>query len=70
MSLRNLAKWSIKNIESVKYFNFRNINIVDNMIHMMESYTENLESIVLERTKQLQDEKAKTEELLYRMLPR
>uniref|UniRef100_A0A7M5X0L3 Guanylate cyclase n=1 Tax=Clytia hemisphaerica TaxID=252671 RepID=A0A7M5X0L3_9CNID len=48
----------------------KNINIVDNMIKMMEKYTDHLEELVAERTKQLEDEKAKTDELLYRMLPR
>lgn len=48
----------------------KNINIVDNMIHMMEKYTDHLEDLVMDRTKQLEEEKAKTDELLYRMLPR
>ncbi|XP_065654311.1 atrial natriuretic peptide receptor 1 isoform X3 [Hydra vulgaris] len=48
----------------------KNINIVDNMIKMMEKYTDHLEELVADRTKQLEDEKAKTDELLYRMLPR
>jgi len=39
------------------------------MIAKMEKYTDNLEDIVTERTAQLQDEKRKTEALLYRMLP-
>lgn len=44
-------------------------NIVDNMMEMMERYANNLEDTVLERTAQLQEEKKKTEMLLYRMLP-
>lgn len=48
----------------------KNINIVDNMINMMEKYTDHLEELVADRTKQLEEEKAKTDELLYRMLPR
>ena len=48
----------------------REINIMDNMINMMEKYTNHLEDIVADRTKELQEEKAKTDELLYRMLPR
>ena len=40
------------------------------MIAMMEKYTNNLEEIVAERTQQLQEEKIKTDALLYRMLPR
>ena len=44
--------------------------MVDNMISMMEKYTDNLEELVAERTKQLEDEKQKTDQLLYSMLPR
>lgn len=40
------------------------------MINMMEKYTDHLEELVADRTKQLEEEKAKTDELLYRMLPR
>lgn len=40
------------------------------MIVMMERYTDNLEEVVAERTGQLQEEKRKTEALLYRMLPK
>lgn len=40
------------------------------MIAMMEKYTNNLEEVVAERTEQLQEEKRKTDELLFRMLPR
>ena len=43
---------------------------MDNMIKMMEKYTDHLEEIVTERTQELVAEKAKTDELLYRMLPR
>ncbi|KAE8743726.1 hypothetical protein FOCC_FOCC009637, partial [Frankliniella occidentalis] len=45
-------------------------NIFDNMIAMMEKYANNLEALVDERTDQLQQEKRKTEALLYEMLPR
>ena len=47
----------------------RKTNILDNMIYMMEKYTDNLEELVLERTGQLIDEKRKTDALLERMLP-
>ena len=46
------------------------MNMVDNMINMMEKYTDNLEDLVAERTKQLEEEKVKTDQLLYSMLPR
>ncbi len=40
------------------------------MIKRLEAYANNLEEIVAERTKQLEEEKLKTDALLYRMLPR
>jgi len=40
------------------------------MMAMMESYQQNLEELVGERTEQLQEEKKKTEALLESMLPR
>ena len=52
------------------YFFFgRKPNIMDNMITIMERYTNNLEELVDERTEELRREKAKTEQLLHRMLP-
>ena len=45
-------------------------NIFDNMISMMETYANNLETIVDERTALLIEEKRKTDELLYEMLPK
>lgn len=45
-------------------------NIFDNMIAILESHANNLEQLVEERTKQLLEEKKKTETLLLRMLPR
>ena len=40
------------------------------MFAMMESYQNNLEDLVAERTSQLDEEKRKTESLLHRMLPK
>ena len=40
------------------------------MIVMMEKYSNQLEELVAERTAQLEDEKRKTDALLYQMLPR
>ena len=45
-------------------------NIMDNMLELMERYTNNLEALVDERTDQLVEEKKKTEALLYDMLPK
>ena len=42
---------------------------MDNMIEMMEAYATNLEEIVQSRTADLEEEKKKTDMLLYRMLP-
>jgi len=42
---------------------------VDSMVQKLERYTDNLESIVQQRTAELMDEKQKTDTLLYRMLP-
>lgn len=42
---------------------------MDQMMEMMEKYTNNLEDIVNERTRLLYEEKRKTEDLLNRMLP-
>ncbi|XP_056020479.1 atrial natriuretic peptide receptor 1-like [Ostrea edulis] len=46
------------------------VNIIDNMINMLEKYANNLEDLVEERTVALNEEKDKTDILLYRMLPK
>ena len=48
----------------------REVNIMDSMLEKLEKYANNLEDIVSQRTKELFDEKKKTDLLLYRMLPR
>ncbi|EGD73334.1 RGC/RGC protein kinase [Salpingoeca rosetta] len=45
-------------------------SMVDNLISMLEKYSQNLEGIVSERTKELAAEKEKVEELVCRMLPK
>ncbi|BHF61145.1 Retinal guanylyl cyclase 1 [Sparganum proliferum] len=47
----------------------RKTNIMDHMLNMMEKYSADLESQVRERTLELEEEKAKTEELIAKMLP-
>ena len=49
---------------------FRSTNVMDNMIKMMERYSNHLEEMIDERTKEIEDEKKRSEQLLYRMLPR
>lgn len=49
---------------------YKNSNVIENMVVMMEKYSTQLEEIVAERTEQLQEEKRKTDALLFRMLPR
>ena len=44
-------------------------NILDNMLNRMVLYSENLESLVAERTKSYLEEKRKCEEVLYQLLP-
>ena len=44
-------------------------NVFDNMLNMMEKYANNLETLVDERTHLLHEEKRKTDDLLYLMLP-
>ncbi|KAF6020196.1 hypothetical protein EB796_021491 [Bugula neritina] len=44
--------------------------LLDNVISNMEKYAKNLEDIVSDRTQKLAEEKAKTDELLHKMLPK
>ena len=48
----------------------RAANIMDNMLLLMERYSNNLEGLVHERTYQVEEEKRKAEALLFRMLPK
>lgn len=48
----------------------RKFDIVERIVIKLEKYAENLEGIVNARTAELEEEKRKTDMLLYRMLPR
>ena len=48
---------------------FRGSNIIENMVTMMEKHANHLEQLVEERTRQLNEEKEKTEKILCRLLP-
>ncbi|XP_067133569.1 atrial natriuretic peptide receptor 2-like [Centruroides vittatus] len=45
-------------------------NFLDNLLLRMEQYANNLEQLVEEKTQSLYDEKKKTDELLYQLLPK
>ena len=45
-------------------------NIVDVVLQRLETYSNNLEGLVDQRTQQLVQEKHKSDKLLYRMLPK
>ncbi|KAK3597533.1 hypothetical protein CHS0354_018132 [Potamilus streckersoni] len=47
----------------------RSTNIMDNLLQRMSQYADNLETLVTARTEAYLDEKKRTEELLYRLLP-
>lgn len=48
----------------------KHVNILDNLLKRMEQYANDLEELVEERTKAFLEEKKKSEELLYRVLPK
>ncbi|UXI20373.1 FERM RhoGEF and pleckstrin domain-containing protein 1 [Sarcoptes scabiei] len=47
-----------------------NLTLTENLLNRMEQYAKDLEMIVKKRTDELADEKKKTEELLYQILPK
>ncbi|XP_076471180.1 atrial natriuretic peptide receptor 1-like [Babylonia areolata] len=67
-ALRPSARKLLRHMQ--KLSPYKTYNILDNMVHMMEKYSTRLEELVAQRTAQLEDEKRKTDALLYRMLPR
>ena len=57
-------------ITRVYFSEHRKLDIVDSVLKKLEKHAENLEVTVSRRTAELEDEKRKTDLLLYRMLPR
>jgi nitrate/nitrite-specific signal transduction histidine kinase len=64
-----LSQLHISESKSALLFNFRKFDFMDVMLQKLEKYAYHLESQVKERTAALEDEKRKTDMLLYRMLP-
>jgi len=56
----------------MKQFNYRGYceNLMDDLVLRMEQYANNLEALVEEKTDQLSQEKRRSEELLFQVLPR
>jgi len=48
---------------------YRNVNIVDAIMHKLDSYANDLEKKISERTRELEQEQMKSELLLYSMMP-
>lgn len=54
----------------IAFVYFRNENLMDHVFKILEQYTTNLQQEVEERTKELMEEKKRSDALLYRMLPK
>lgn len=63
--IRLIARSSGQNEDSPE-----NTTLTEKLLQRMEQYATELESIVEQRTSELAEEKKKTEELLYQILPR
>ena len=49
---------------------YRNIDVMDKMVNLLEKHSKHLEELVQERTQELGDEKKKVENLLHSILPK
>ncbi|XP_069006101.1 atrial natriuretic peptide receptor 2-like [Embiotoca jacksoni] len=56
--------------KTLEKMNLHKVSPVDMMMNLMEKYSKHLEAIVAERTQDLLQEKQKTDQLLYSMLPK
>lgn len=56
--------------ETKRRIYYRSDNLMDHVFNMMENYAGSLEEEVEARTRELVEEKKKSDVLLYRMLPR
>lgn len=68
-----MMKAEMKNLNktlNTKYNLLINSTLTENLLIRMEQYATDLELIVKQRTNELAEEKKKTEELLYQILPK
>ncbi len=49
---------------------FGSANLLDNLLKRMEHYADNLEELVDDRTAALMEEKKRSDELLYQLMPK
>ncbi|XP_070181712.1 atrial natriuretic peptide receptor 1-like [Littorina saxatilis] len=68
--LRPTATTIKKHIKNIALKSGQSANLLDNLLRRMERYANNLEKLVEEKTAELGEEKKKTEELLYQILPK
>lgn len=63
--------WTVDyNILSLKHAHFSNESLMDHVFRILEHYTTTLQEEVEERTRELLEEKKRSDVLLYRLLPR
>ena len=60
--------WYLRSYPLFLYF--RNMNVVDNMLKLLERHNVHLEELVSERTRELVEEQKKVETLLHNILPK